>query len=199
MRRVFSTAMPVVLAGEVRQSKRRRRAAVDREDFSQVRYVRRFALAHGNLPSQYPDDVLRCRHASLSSGPCSSAPSKKRGFVDFRNNRPNGTDHPETGGTASVYAGLARLFRLLRNARGADCSHSLGPLATAGCLLAPMENTTASASGTHRAGSLGAIAQHGRQRPWTLASRPEQSPLRGTLQCLLQIARSPVLDQSGLA
>src|SRR6266404_4643156 len=29
----FSTAMPVVLAGEVRQSKRRRRAAVDGEDF----------------------------------------------------------------------------------------------------------------------------------------------------------------------
>src|SRR5258706_1233265 len=100
---------------------------------------------------------------------------------------------------ARYNVGLARLFRLLRNARGADCSHSLGPLATAGCLLAPMENTTASASGTHRAGSLGAIAQHGRQRPWTLASRPEQSPLRGTLQCLLQIARSPVLDQSGLA
>src|SRR6266404_2054698 len=33
MRRVFSTAMPVVLAGEVRQLKRRSRAAVDREDF----------------------------------------------------------------------------------------------------------------------------------------------------------------------
>src|SRR5258705_10232799 len=33
MRRVFSTAMPVVLAGEVRQLKRRRRAAVDGEEF----------------------------------------------------------------------------------------------------------------------------------------------------------------------
>jgi putative ABC transport system substrate-binding protein len=42
-------------------------------------------------------------------------------------------------------------------------------------------------------------AQHGRHRPWTLASRPEQSPLRGTLQCPLQIARSPVLDRSALA
>jgi hypothetical protein len=70
---------------------------------------------------------------------------------------------------------------------------------TRGCLLAPMENTTASASGTHRAGSLGAIAQHGRRRPRTVASRPQQSPLRGTLQCLRQIAPSPVLDQSGLA
>src|SRR6266478_7131243 len=33
MRRVFSTAVPVVLAGEVRQSKRRRRAALDGEEF----------------------------------------------------------------------------------------------------------------------------------------------------------------------
>jgi Reverse transcriptase (RNA-dependent DNA polymerase) len=68
----------------------------------------------------------------------------------------------DNGGTGSVYAGLARLFRLLRNAQGADCSHSLGPLATAGCPLAPMENTKAPASGTYRARSLGAAAQHGR-------------------------------------
>ena len=73
------------------------------------------------------------------------------------------------------------------------------PLATAGCLLAPMENTTASASSTHRAGSLGAAAQHGRKRPWPLAYCPEQSALRGTLQCSLQIARSPVLDRRALA
>src|SRR5260370_33388665 len=32
--------------------------------WSQVRSVRRFVLAHGNLPSQYPDDVRRCRHDS---------------------------------------------------------------------------------------------------------------------------------------
>jgi hypothetical protein len=50
----------------------------------------------------------------------------------------------------------------LRNARGVGRSHSLGPLATAGRPLAPMENTTASASGTHRTGSLGRVAQHGR-------------------------------------
>jgi hypothetical protein len=42
-------------------------------------------------------------------------------------------------------------------------------------------------------------AQHGRQRPWPLASRPEQSPLRGTLQCPLQIARLTVVDRSALA
>jgi len=65
--------------------------------------------------------------------------------------------------------------------------------------LAPVENSTASPSGTHRTGSLGGIAQHGRQRSWTLASRPEQSSLHGTLQCPLQIARPPVLDRSALA
>src|SRR4029077_16342491 len=62
----------------------------------------------------------------------------------------------DNGGASHVYAGLARLFRLLRNAQGTGRSHSLGPLATAGRPLAPMENTTASASGTYRTGSLGA-------------------------------------------
>src|SRR5229473_1961750 len=94
---------------------------------------------------------------------------------------------------------MARLFRLLRNARGVDRSHSLGPVTIAGRSLAPMENTKASPSSTHRTGSLGGIAQRGRERPWTLAYCPEQSPLRGTLQCPLQIARSPVFDRSALA
>ena len=111
-----------------------------------------------------------------------------------------GRQHQDDNGRVGhVYAGLARLFRLLPNARGADRSHSLGPVAIAGCPLAPMENTTASASGTHRTGSPGGAAQHGRQWPWTLASRPEQSPLRGTLQCSLQIARPPILVRRVLA
>src|ERR1700681_2937561 len=63
----------------------------------------------------------------------------------------------DSGRVGPVYAGLARLFRLLRNTRGAGRSHSLGPLATAGRPLAPMENTTASASGTNRTGSLGGV------------------------------------------
>jgi hypothetical protein len=46
-----------------------------------------------------------------------------------------------------------------------------GPLANAGCTLAPMENTTASASCTHRTGSSGELRNmagsgHG---PWHLA------------------------------
>src|SRR6266699_3743403 len=62
--------------------------------------------------------------------------------------RAKGHQHQDDNGRVGpVYAGLARLFRLLRNARGADCSHSLGTLATAGRPLAPMENITASASG----------------------------------------------------
>src|SRR5260370_30226888 len=64
MRRVFSTAMPAVLAAEVRQSKRRRRAAVDGEAFVSTPLCEAICLAHGNLPPQYPDDVLRGRHAS---------------------------------------------------------------------------------------------------------------------------------------
>jgi len=114
--------------------------------------------------------------------------------------RSQGRQHQDDNGRVGhVYARLARLFRLLPNARGVGRSDSLGPSATAGCALAPMENTTASASSTHRAGSPGGAAQHGRQRPWTLASRPEQSPLRGTLQCPLQIARSPILVRRVLA
>jgi hypothetical protein len=50
--------MPVVLAGEVPQSKRRRRAAVDGEDFVSGLLGEVICLAHGNLPSQHPDDVL---------------------------------------------------------------------------------------------------------------------------------------------
>src|SRR6266481_5256793 len=70
-----------------------------------------------------------------------------------------GRQHQDDDGrTGPIYAGLARLFRLLRNTRGADCSHALGPLATAVRSLAPVENTTSSASGTGRTGSLGGTA-----------------------------------------
>ena len=66
-----------------------------------------------------------------------------------------GRQHQDDNGRAGpVYAGLARLFRLLRNARGADRSHSLGPVATAGRSVAAVENTTSSPSGTDRTGSL---------------------------------------------
>ena len=111
-----------------------------------------------------------------------------------------GRQHQDDNGrVGSVYAGLARLFRLLRNARGVDRSHSLGPAAIAGRSVASVENTTSPSCGTDRTASLRGVAKYGRQRPWPLAHRPEQSPLRGALQCPLQIARSPVLDRSALA
>jgi len=111
-----------------------------------------------------------------------------------------GRQHQDDNGRVGhVYAGLAQLFRLLRNARGAGRSHSLGPVATAGRSVASVENTTASPSGTHRAWSRGGVAQYGRQRPWPLASGPEQSPLCRALQCPFQIAWSSELDRSALA
>jgi hypothetical protein len=44
-------------------------------------------------------------------------------------------------GIGSIYAGLARLLRILRNARGADRSHSLGPAAAQSGHVAAVENT----------------------------------------------------------
>src|SRR5262249_38318787 len=43
------------------------------------------------------------------------------------------------------------------------------------------------------------VVQYGRQRPWSMVHRPEQSALRRTLQCPLQVARSPLLDRRALA
>src|SRR5260221_5304455 len=36
-------------------------------------------------------------------------PDKTR-FVDFRNNRPNGTDHPETNGTSFTFLGFTHIW-----------------------------------------------------------------------------------------
>src|SRR6267142_6425749 len=82
MGRVFSTAMPVVLAGEVRQSKRRRRAAVDGEDFVSGTLCEAICLGASEPALAVPGCSPPLPSWILSSGPCSSAPSKKRG--DFR-------------------------------------------------------------------------------------------------------------------
>src|ERR1019366_3146285 len=84
-----------------------------------------------------------------------------------------GRQHQDDNGrTGHLYAGLARLFRLLRNARGADSPHSLGPTATAGRSVAPMENPTAPPRGTHR--KWGLIYQSGLQ-----GTRPAAAAVRG--------------------
>jgi hypothetical protein len=69
--------------------------------------------------------------------------------------------HDDIGRVGSVYAGLGAAIRLLRNARGAGRAHSLGPAAATGSSLAPVENTTASSSGTGCAANLRGAAQHG--------------------------------------
>src|SRR5260370_42462055 len=79
MRRVFSTAMPVVLAGEVRQSKRRRRAAVDGEDFVSGPLCEAICLGAWEPALAVPGWSPPLPSCILTSGPCSSAPSKKRG------------------------------------------------------------------------------------------------------------------------
>src|SRR5215831_4706941 len=103
-------------------------------------------------------------------------------------------------GVGSVYAGLAQLFRLLRDTRSAGLPHPLDPTATASGSVAAVENTTSSPSGPDRAGgSAAAGEQHRRQRSWSLVSGPVQGSLRGPLQCLLQIARPSDLDRRLLA
>src|SRR5712671_424547 len=65
--------------------------------------------------------------------------------------------------------------------------------------MASVENTASPPCCADRTASLRGTVEHGRQRPWPLASRPEQTPLHRAFQCPLQIARPPVLDRSGLA
>ena len=56
-----------------------------------------------------------------------------------------GREHgDDDGGAGPVYAGLARLFRILRNAGRADRPDSLGPAATSGGSVAAVENTAPS-------------------------------------------------------
>jgi RNA-directed DNA polymerase len=93
------------------------------------------------------------------------------------------------GGTGPVYAGLAQLFRLLRNARGADRLDPLGPVAIKGGFVAAVENTAPSPGGTPGTGGAGAAGeQYRRQRSRPLVPREGQGPVCGAFQCLLQIA-----------
>ena len=90
----------------------------------------------------------------------------------------------DDSGTGSVHAGLAQLFRLLRNARGAGVPHALGPLAIASGAVATMENTSPSSRGVARAGGPSAAGRtYGRQRARPLVPRAGQGPLGGAVQC----------------
>ncbi len=62
---------------------------------------------------------------------------------------------------APLHAGLAQLFRLLRNTPGTRQSYSLGPAATSSGSVAAVENTTSSSGRTSRIGGTPATsAQH---------------------------------------
>ncbi len=101
---------------------------------------------------------------------------------------------------ASVYAGLARLFRILRNAPSAAGSHALGSGAASVCLVATMENTTPSPGSTDRPRGLSMVGgRYRRQCARTLAPGPIQGPLTRVKQCLLSIARSSCIGQGALA
>lgn len=88
----------------------------------------------------------------------------------------------DDSGTGSVHAGLAHLFRLLRNAGSAGIPHSLGPVAITSGLVAAMENTAPSPS---RSAGTGCPSAAGRQYRWqrarSLVARSGQGPLGGPL------------------
>src|SRR5262249_41547759 len=63
-----------------------------------------------------------------------------------------GQHRDDNGGAGPLHAGLAQLFRLLRNATGTRPAYSLGPVATSRGSLAAVENSTSSPSCTSRTG-----------------------------------------------
>ena len=94
--------------------------------------------------------------------------------------RGQGRQHEnDDGGVGSVYAGLAQqLFRILRNARGADRFNPLGPVATQGGFVAAVENTAPSPGSSAGTGSTSAAGQqYGWQWAWPLvhSRRPKRS------------------------
>src|ERR1019366_6719299 len=106
----------------------------------------------------------------------------------------------DDGGTGTVYAGLAKLFRILRNARGVDRFNPLGPVATPGGYVAAVENTAPSPSRiTGTGGARAAGEKYRRQRSRPLVSREGQGPGRGAFECVLQIAGTSVVVRGLLA
>jgi hypothetical protein len=107
-------------------------------------------------------DKNRVQGASVGQAghlPRSPYPSRMRSVdpatVHGNHAQGQGRQHQDDNrGTGPLYAGLARLFRLLRDARGTDGSHSLGPVATAGRSVASVENTTSPTCRADRTASL---------------------------------------------
>src|SRR6202167_1227493 len=106
----------------------------------------------------------------------------------------------DDGRVSSVYAGLAQLLRILRNARSASESDPFGPAAATGRSVAAVENTAPSSSCLAGAGDFPAArAPHCGQRSWPLVFGSVPSPRKGALQCLFSVARTSVIDRGALA
>src|ERR1022692_859882 len=106
----------------------------------------------------------------------------------------------DDGGTGTVYAGLAQLFRILRNAGSADRFNSLGSVATQGGSVAAVEDTAPSPGGAVGTGGARAAGeQYRRQRSRPLVSREGQGPGRGAFECVLQIAGTSIIVRGLLA
>jgi len=119
------------------------------------------------------------------------------GGADVRRPR---CDRYASGDSTGDYAGLTQLFRLLRNARGADGSRTLGPGAAACGSLTAMEDAPPSPSS---APAVGCPSITGRQRR-RLRSRPVVSgtvpgPRDGAVECVLQIDRASVMSRGGVS
>jgi RNA-directed DNA polymerase len=109
--------------------------------------------------------------------------------------RAKGRQHGDDDGRIGpVYAGLAELFRILRNAGSADWFNPLGTIATQGSDVAAVENTASSPSGSiGTRGSSTAGKQYCWQWAWPLVPRAGQSPLCRAFQCLLQIVWASII------
>ena len=83
----------------------------------------------------------------------------KRRIRDITRRAKSVSHEDDDGRVGSVSAGLARLFRLLRNAGSADWSHPLGSFAASGCSVAAMENSTSSPGGTVGTGGASATGE----------------------------------------
>src|SRR5260370_41979039 len=93
-----------------------------------------------------------------------------------------------------LYAGLAQLFRILRNARGVDRFNPVGPVATPSGYVAAVENTAPSPGrpvGT--GGARAAGEEYRRQRSRPLASRAGRGSVCWAFECVLQIAWASVI------
>jgi hypothetical protein len=96
----------------------------------------------------------------------------------------------DDGGTGTVYARLAQLFRLLRNAQGADRPNRLGAEATEGSYVAAVENSAPSPGSPTGTGGARAAGEKYR-RQW---SRP-LVPREGSGSFFATHLRTPALEE----